>query len=332
MNKVQAMTYLVKNGFSRFGEDMVQTYNCCLKRMPAQVSSWLYAANHLAWDSFQTPMYQMIEGYFCVVLLSGAEDEPLIWLPPVGSYGADGRLGTVLDRLGDIGLGMEEKMRFYAVSEWMLPFYEKLHFKKEISFMEGDSDYIYRMEDIEKKISHKKQRYYAKRFRRDWEPTIEPFRCEDMEECIRLIRQVWCSSHRCEECKFGCAKEAFRRMADLRGQIPMEILLIWSSRGAEDGAMPRDGSGKRKAIAYVIFLEEERELVYFARKVGKKQQGFTEYMGEFLWEHWKDRYERMNYEEDMGLEGLRTHKRIFAPYSLRKSYSILISGKEKQAE
>jgi len=332
MNKVHAMAYLVKNGFSRFGEDMIQTYNSCLERMPAQVSSWLYAANHLAWDSFQTPMYQIIEDYFCIVLVSGTEKGTLIWLPPVGSYEADEKWEEVLDRLGHIGLGIEEKMLFFAVSEWMLPFYEKLRFKKEISFMEGDSDYIYRMEDIEKKMSHKKQRYYAKRFRRDWEPVIEPFRCENMEECIRLIRHVWCSSHRCEECKFGCAKEAFRRMTALKGQIPAEILLIWSSCAAEDYSMQKGGNGKRKVIAYVIFLEEEKELVYFARKVGKKQQGFTEYMGEYLWEHWKDRYEGMNYEEDMGLEGLRSHKKRFAPYSLRKSYRVLISGRGNRAE
>ena len=310
-SKSEAMRIVEQNDFLRFTENDIPEYMKYYFLMKDKVSSWLQPVNILIWDNFCVPYYKIVDGFFCIVCVEEDEEKNgvVLTLTPVGDYENNNCENAYLC-LTDLFKQFNIKLHMLAVPEWLVPILENSSsFQGEYILREEKSDYVYTMDNLRATMDVSKNRYYAKRFVKDQNPEVILYNPDMLEECLGFLDTVWCENSSCDQCVVGCMKDSFRRAMEMREALNLKTYIIYS---------------EGQIVAYVGFIPFEDELIYIARKARRDLKGFTEFSIEMLLEKWGDTHKYMNYEEDMGIEGLRKHKRMLAAYELRNAYEAEI--------
>ncbi len=195
---------------------------------------------------------------------------------------------------------------FEYVPESWLPYYRGSGFAAEVSWDRDWSDYLY---DTKEFIAleggaNKFKRRELNAFQTQGSVGFVPLTSDNFSVALQVF-DSWCAGHDCSQCVFGCERRAFARLADIwEGQFYGGIALLGGEPVAFAAAETLGGCA-----------------CYSFQKNARRVSGLTYYLHyhcALLPGHPK----RMNWCEDMGLEGLRRNKMKYKPCALPKKYSV----------
>lgn len=185
----------------------------------------------------------------------------------------------------------------------------KNRYLAEISFDENFSDYIY---DINAFLSMSGSLNKTKRGGYNYLSAHYPdLRCESYSperyaDCLTVFEK-WCGSHKCENCFYGCEKNAFMKYMEQYDPNRCTIALSYN------GDIP------------LSFAVCERincnTMCYYFQKNAERIRGLTYWLNrQMALSHTE--YDYIDLGEDMGLEGLKTDKTLLRPCKLVHKYII----------
>lgn|GEM_PF-3999680 len=302
---------LLDNGFEQFSKATVAVYKKYLNKMNGPTGSYMRVANILCWSFYSVPYYIEKDGFF-IIINDDAYYGGFTAYAPVGDYEYAEGLYDAITFIQRMLEALGEEFELLQCKEWMHPYFDNIKDKQfEWSFDEGESDYLYALQELNNSMSRRKIYYERKirEFTETYKPEYSEYQPEDYGQCLNIIESMFCESRGCEECIFGCMKQAFDVAIDAAEVMEGHIITFKSDN---------------QIIAFIIMCYDGEDLLYFDRKATHNYQGLTEYLTLFVVENFSEKYDIMNYEEDMGSEGLRVHKRAMGPHVLSHNYHIKI--------
>ena len=299
-------------GYRLFSVEEAEIYDKYASRMNGNIGATMQLANLIAWSHYTTVYYKEIYG-FLNIIVDEYETKALCGCMPMGDYTDKDNLAKAIE--DEIG-AMEAqgcKTYLYPVKEWMLPYLDELEaFTFEYTNSINDADYLYKLSDIDEDNRKSKKRYYYNFFISNFEPNIREYTAKDYQYCMQLIDESFCSRNECEDCFLGCQKVAFKMLSEANLKTA-HFLLIESKK-------------YHKLLGYVVFIESEKEILYIAKKSIREARGFSEYVNRMLVDlYGADEGRYMNYEDDMGVSGIRMHKEQLSPHMLSMNMSALVT-------
>lgn len=306
---------LIREGFTRFTADQIGCYEKYLHSMNGPTGSYMRVANILCWGFYSIPYIREYRG-FALIVNDDAYYRRFSVLMPVGDYENTEGLASCLRYVQELMAKLETECVFLQAKEWMRPYLERV---KGLSFSweykEAESDYIYPLAKMKESMDRRHVHYGEKiwRFQMEFDPVLSLYRPEQYQACLEIIRKQHCNLEGCKGCVFGCMEEWFALLTDHLEDLHAEIHVI-SSQG--------------KVIAFITMVRDE-DLLYFDRKATHDLPGLTEYLNRFIVDTWYPEFEIMNFEEDMGVPGLRRHKKALGPHELSHNYSLRIEEIKK---
>lgn len=252
-------------------------------------------------------VYRVMEN--CIVVLEKGIDERVscILLKKKGE-----NIDSVVKKLYDMFQQAEMPLYFEYVGEEDIGLYqaaaERLGKTIKISSREEDSDYIYRTDAF---IAMNGKENKGKRgdinvLLRQY-PDIHLKYYDGVDEQVKkdcmAVFEEWCSLHICDNCFYGCEKEACFRMFDIFDPSCHKIAVSYAV-------------GKPLSFAMSERINEEMVCYYF-QKNGKRTRGLTYWLNrEMALLHQDVTY--INLGEDMGFQGLREDKSSLHPCEMKK--------------
>lgn len=202
-------------------------------------------------------------------------------------------------------IAMDEK---YAKMLESHPLTESIHYS------EDDSDYVYDIAEflnLEGGKNAKKRRDINKTtttYDNIQIRTIRDFKAE--KETILQIIDKWCDDYDCEKCMYGCEKVMIENIlnSDLVKRLYGAIMYI-------------DDKPEMFAISQII---GDTCYLYFKKSTDRLAGTFYYFEYHFLQPVKNLKY--VNFEEDMGLPGLREYKRRRHPAFMVNKYEVRIKG------
>ena len=176
----------------------------------------------------------------------------------------------------------------------------------------NDSDYIYRASDL---IELSGRKYHGKRnhtaqFKRKYAWEYEDISKSNVEDCFKIARE-WCKKHNCKD-ENGFESET----CSLR-----KALKCFDELKLSGGLIRADG----KPVAFTIGEEinPKAYLIHFEKGIDGYDGAYAVINNEFASRH-LSKYEYINREEDLGLDGLRRSKLSYHPAFLLEKYSVYL--------
>lgn len=237
---------------------------------------------------------------FCVIIPLVDEELPLIYE----------ETAALFKRLGI-------SMRLGAMSEKYAKLLEDHPLTEKISYQEERSDYVYEIAEYLNLEGGKnaKKRRDLNRIKSEFDDIrVETVRdLREAKETILEIVDRWCEGYDCDKCVYGCERKIIERIlnSDLLNELYGAVMYI--------GDRP-----EMFAIAQVI---ENTCYLYFKKSVGRIPGSFYYFEYAFLQPVKEVKF--VNFEEDMGLPGLREYKRRRHPVKMIDKYDIQIKGISK---
>lgn len=186
----------------------------------------------------------------------------------------------------------------------------------ELTFDRDFSDYIYDINEFinisGKKNNSKRHEYKAilKKYTDYSYRILQPENCDD----IINIFGKWCFNHSCEDCIWGCEKDAFRRLLELAPQNRDNFYF---------GAIYLDNSPVSFGVAEKI---NDKYMCYHIQKNAVNINGLTYFLHyNMALEHMEIPY--INWGEDMGIDGLRFNKQKYHPCCIEHKYEVKFKHK-----
>jgi len=169
------------------------------------------------------------------------------------------------------------------------------------------SDYIYDMEQFTALDGRKNKakRRELEAFEALGRTEFIPLERENFQIALDIFER-WCRAHSCEDCVFGCERDAFARVAD-----------IWKGQ-YYGGFACLDGVPEAFAIAETL----GGCACYSFQKNARRLPGMTYYL-HYHCALLPGHPAQMNWCEDMGLEGLRKNKLKYHPCRLESKYQVM---------
>lgn len=236
--------------------------------------------------------------------LSGINEKYYVY--PAGRYDVREAINVLKQDADERGI----PLRFCAVEEWqkdelMAAFPDRF----EAVESRNDFDYIYKTEDLAElsgRKYHSKRNHIAKFTRHfpDW--SYEQINAANIAECIEMEEQ-W------------CAESGDDADLQIEKQIIIRALNDMQGYGLDGGLIRLDG----KVIAFTIAEPLNNNIcdIHFEKALREYAEAYTiinkEYASRLV-----GRYEYINREEDLGIEGLRKAKLSYKPSILLKKYVI----------
>ena len=228
-------------------------------------------------------------------------------------------ISSVMQQLYELFKEADLSLTFRYVAKSQLDFYKNSAeaIGKTISYSASldDSDYIYEVSDflcLDGKKNKGKRIGLNSLNRMYPELSIKKYENNGkngiIEDCYHIFDQ-WCESHTCENCVYGCEKEAFRRFVDVFDVTRHEICVSY------------DGE---KALSFAVNerINEDTACCIF-QKNAFRIRGLTYWLNrEMLLQDNDIRY--LNLGEDMGINGIRIDKNSFHPCYKKEKYVVRI--------
>lgn len=311
MNIVQQIDW-EKYGFHRLQAGSAGLFRRYLVQMESGYASTMSFASMMAWRQ-AVPIYYMEAEGFLQAIAYDTYHERLSWLPLIGDYG-NGKIRSALawqlEKTRQFGI----RYLVTDVSRQMLPYYkEALPIAFLAEYDAGDSDYVYALEDFKKALDTQETRYNYYYFIRKFEPVTEVLKPRHLEICKEFISQSWCYCHSCEECGYGCQKDT------------AECIL---SEIEQSGAKGIAVFSKGQMTGYCIVSQENGQIIFLFKKTKHGVRGMNEFLHRECIERFAGNADRVNYTEDMNIEGLRTYKQRLCQYELFPRYTLMEKRKE----
>lgn len=196
----------------------------------------------------------------------------------------------------------------YVPEQW-LELYRASGLPLEISADRDWSDYVYLMSeftDLEGK-KNKSRRRDLSLFQAQGQAEFRPL-SRDNFDAAEVVFQQWCDWHDCENCVFGCERRAFERVKE-----------IWDDR-YYGGVVYLDGT----PVAFALAETLDGCACYSFQKNFGRFQGLTYYL-HYHCAQLPGHPAKMNWCEDMGLEGLRQNKLRYRPCAIVEKYTIKLA-------
>ena len=217
-------------------------------------------------------------------------------------------LTEVVDTIRRMGL----TTRIGSLSKRYADLLEHHPYVAGVSYDRDYSDYVY---DISQYLDLKgKENSHKRRDLNRIKAEFQNIRVENfvpIKENIELligIIQKWCDGYECEKCVYGCERDMIRRVisSDLVEHLYASIMYI-------------DDVPEMMAIAETI---KDTCYLYYKKSANRIQGSFYYFEYEFLKSLSGVRY--VNFEEDMGLPGLREYKMRRRPVKMIHKYTLEI--------
>lgn len=257
--------------------------------------------NVILWSDFYKVEFMIYKNV--LLLRTRTEETPYRLAFPIGE---EKDVRAVLTELLKMTRDEGEKLQFYVVTE---DEFEKLEswfpgtFK--IEYERDDADYVY---EVEKLAALSGKKYQAKRnhinrlfaaYEERWE--YEPISKENVTECIEMLHKWYLQK---EE-----AEDAEEQMAEIivaeKSLTYYEELHFWGGLLRIDGEVVAFCVGERACEkTFIVHIEKAFPDIQGAYPLINQQFVRNELLG---------KYEYVNREEDMGLEGLRKAKLSYHP-------------------
>ena len=191
----------------------------------------------------------------------------------------------------------------------------------EFQLDRNGSDYLYNTGDL---INLPGRRFHGKRnhlaqFTRDYKWSYEDVTQDNLEDC-RTIAREWC------EANGGCDSE---NGADDESCALHKAFQYFDELQLAGGLIRIDG----KPVAFTMGEEinEHTYLLHFEKALEGYNGLYAAINHEFALRH-LEKYQYVNREEDMGLEGLRKAKLSYHPALLLQKYLVTLKEETKEAE
>ena len=289
-----------------------EDYNVFAPYYDAMNEAWSSALSFaciVAWSDAVPAFYKITGGMICCLQYDGTIQK---WtaIPFIGHYSNEsfGEAFSVL-RSDMKTLGLQ--LLIVDMSEWMLPFYQGVSgIFWNVERPRKCMDYIYRREDFVRSRESADFRYYCRYFVRHFSPETVLLGPEHREECMTLMREVWCPSHECSEC-FACPLEAVGRVVGAMNIIGVKGCLVRVNG---------------KPAGFCIVSMRRGGAVYEFKHADNRMNGINEYLLRECFTRFLSDTDEFNFSDDLGNEGLRAYKCRLAPYSL--SARITLSAME----
>lgn len=306
---------LKEHGFKRFDADSVTLYEEYRKKMKGPTGVYTRTSVLLCWEFYTIPYYTVRDGFFIIVNDDGFYGKFTAYAP-AGDYEDTEGLYKAVSFLADIFAELDEQFSIMQVKEWMKPYLDRMpNIEFEYSYDESESEYLYNLEELRGSIERRSVHYNHRvgEFIERYDPEVQNYKDEDYEELMEMVEEKYCSRGNCDDCVFGCMKMFYECLIKYTDIIRGRILTI-RSHG--------------KMIAFHAFVDDE-DLLYIAAQTLSGLFGHTEYLNKYMVDEFSEKYETVNFEEDMGIESIRLHKRVVGPYTLSHNYhaSLTVTSK-----
>lgn len=257
--------------------------------------------NVILWSDFYQVEFMI---YKDVLLLRSRKEETPYYLAfPIGE---DEKVRQVLAEIMAMAKEEGKKLQFYVVTE---DEFEKLDSwfpdTFEIEYDRGDADYVY---EVEKLATLTGKKYQAKRnhinrlcaaYEERWE--YEPISKENVTECIEMLHQWYLQKE--------VAEDPEEQMAEII--VAEKSLTYFEELHFLGGLLRIDG----EVVAFCVGERacEKTFIVHIEKAFADIQGAYPLINQQFVKNELLGKYEFVNREEDMGLEGLRKAKLSYHP-------------------
>ena len=239
---------------------------------------------------------------FCVIIPLVDEELPLIYEETAALFKRNGI-----------------SMRLSTMSEKYMKLLENHPLTEKVSFQEERSDYVYEIAEYLNLEGGKnaRKRRDLNRIKSEYDnirvETIQDFRAE--KRTIMKVMDKWCGGYDCDKCMYGCERKIIERLlnSDLTNKLYGSIMYI----------------GDRAEMFAIAQVIGNTCYLYFKKSVGRIQGAFYYFEYAFLQPIKNLKY--VNFEEDLGLPGLREYKRRRHPVKMINKYDIRIKGMREEA-
>ncbi|MCF0106754.1 MAG: hypothetical protein HUJ53_08340 [Holdemanella sp.] len=306
---------LLEMGFKPFDIHTIKLYESYLKQMNGPTGSYMRISNIICWSFYTIPYYIEKNG-FILIINDDAYYKTFSVLMPIGNYENKEGLKSCFSFIDSVYAKLGIPYEYIQGKEWMKAYLKD--FTIQYSYIESESDYLYSLNELDKSIQRRKIHYDHKviPFIEKYQPNIREYTPIDKKACIKLIKECHCEEEGCNTCIFGCVLKWFDILVNHSKELNAKIYIIES---------------KGTILGFVTMVMDE-DLLYFDRKAPHLYEGLSEYINQFIVSNWKDTYSIMNYEEDMGSEGLRRFKRALGPYTLSINYRVKVMLEREEYE
>lgn len=244
--------------------------------------------------------------------------------------GMDHRLSCILLRKNEGELVFTIKKLYDMFHELEIPLYfdyvclQDLHLYKEaaeqmgkmiqIDANEGDSDYLYRTKDFVslQGKSNKGKRGDLNVLAREYPDIRLRFydgqNVEMIDDCKKIFEQ-WCAAHSCEDCFYGCEKEACFRFFDIFDKRYHQIAVSYA---------------QGRPLSFAVSEKINADTVcYYFQKNAARIRGLTYWLNREMALRHLD-IANINLGEDMGIPGLIEDKKGLHPFVQKKKFFVKI--------
>ena len=313
MRGIYTLTEEEKQVFSAFERISVETAEVFAPYHDTNVVGDTSFSLLYVWQGQFHYAYRMIKGHL-VVLEKGVDERLSCILLRKKEEDISDVIETLYQMFHKAGL----PLYFEYVAEKDLPVYEKAvqaaGMKMQSISKEEDSDYIYETEaflSLEGK-ENKRKRGDLNNLHRQYENLsvcmYDGSNAQIRRDCESIFED-WCTSHSCENCYYGCEKQACFRFFDIYNANYHKIAVAYA-----------DGIPLSFAISERINADT---VCYFFQKNRQRVRGLTYYLNREMALTDTD-ITYINLGEDMGLPGLREDKRSLHPCEQKKKYFIMV--------
>ena len=308
--------------------DKREEFDSFVNKFPHETSGLSFSSIYM-WSREYTYTYEIINDYLCMAGLSNFKDEeeaPFLFpiLPRNGRCDTSklaGTLESLIQRFSEL----KKPFVMRLIPPHLREIYEEA-MPGRFVFIDDPSnyDYIHRVSDLAElkgKAFHGKKNH-LNRFNCEYGSSCEvfPMSSELATETLDLVKRI-----------NDAKKVSYCERILLEGEYEMmEKVLPDFERIGLEGVALRIG-GILQGIAFGGPLGEDT-IVEHVEKANVEYNGIYQKLNNEFCKSLQGRYEYVNREEDMGLEGLRKSKMSYKPIRLVDKYIALLDGDEEAME
>ena len=245
----------------------------------------------------------------CLLMFFLDDQNGLCAYPPLfGEYTPE-RFASAVETIRAMFTHLGFPIRFRYADEEDVARFSKLPCSCEISAPLYDADYIYEFEKLKdfRGRENTNRRRKHNHFMNRNSVALECIHAGNKAECTEVL-SAWCEAHDCTECRYRCPRNVAMRVLDAMDELNTAGYLFRVNGTAQ--AVILLGQMSADMLDVITICSINREM------------GAEETLYALIADAVSPPYTYMNLEEDMGIEGIRTHKQSMHPCRMQNKYVV----------